>query len=245
MQAGLNSEGIAVQTESIEGSALLLPSLSTPSSTVWISSFIECQAGRKFIIVILLDMRYEKHDCRFSFRPCLKKKGNSMKLIIVRHAAAIERAADISEGKRYLTPEGRLFFRKTARTISQQGINPTMILASPLIRAVQTADILVEAVSYCGPLVVADELAPGFDKSALQNLLNTFQPLKELVIIGHEPDLSLLIASFLSLSDGFNFKKGAAVKLNIDAAVLAKPAIFKWLAVGNKLVTNSKEAFGR
>ena len=168
-----------------------------------------------------------------------------MKLIIVRHAAAIERIADVSEERRYLTPGGRDFFRKTAQTISQKDINPTMILTSPLIRAVQTADILVEAISYLGPLVVADELAPGFNKKALQNLLNTFQSLKELAIIGHEPDLSILIASFLSLPDGFNFKKGTAVKLNIDVTALGKPAVFKWLAVGNRLVRNSKEAFGR
>ena len=111
--------------------------------------------------------------------------------------------------------------------------------------AVQTSDILEEAISSLGSLMVNDEMAPVFEKCALQNLLNTFQPLKELAIIGHEPDLSLLIASFLSLPDGFNFKKGAAVKLNIDSTTLGKPAVFKWLAVGNKLVTNGKEAFGR
>ena len=167
-----------------------------------------------------------------------------MKLVIVRHAAAIERAADVSDEKRYLTPAGRLFFRKTARMIAQQGISPTLILTSPLIRAVQTADILAEVQSYEGPLAVADELAPGFDKSAFQSLLHTFQPLKELVIIGHEPDLSLLIVSLLSLSQGFNFKKGAAIKLNIDAPTLTKPAAFEWLIAGKKLVRDGEEALG-
>ncbi len=40
-----------------------------------------------------------------------------MKLYIVRHAAAIERSVDIPEEHRYLTPEGRSFFRRTARTM--------------------------------------------------------------------------------------------------------------------------------
>ncbi len=168
-----------------------------------------------------------------------------MKLVIVRHAAAIERTAEVSEGKRYLTPEGRDFFRKTAKTMAQKGVNPALILTSPLIRAVQTADVLAEVISYLGPLVVADELAPGFDKAALQNLLQGFPSSKELVIVGHEPDLSLLTASLLSLPDGFNFKKGAAIKLNIEATALGKPAVFKWLAVGNKLFTDHREVFGR
>jgi len=166
-----------------------------------------------------------------------------MKLIIVRHAAAIERTSGISEEYRYLTPEGRDFFRKTARTMWKKGVNPSLILTSPLLRAVQTADILAETISYSGPLVVADELMPGFDKTVLQSLLNTVQTLKELVIVGHEPDLSLLIASFLSLPGGFNFRKGAAVKLNIDSAALNAPATFKWLAVGKKLITDEIDAF--
>lgn len=86
---------------------------------------------------------------------------------------------------------------------------------------------------------------PGFDKTALQSLLNTFQPLKELVIVGHEPDLSLLIASFLSLPGGFNLRKGAAVKLSIDSAALNAPAAFKWLAVGKKLITDGIDAFAQ
>lgn len=168
-----------------------------------------------------------------------------MKLIIVRHAAAIERTSGISEEHRYLTPEGRDFFRKTARTMWKKGVDPGLILASPLLRAVQTADILAEAISYNGPLMVADELMPGFDKTALQSLLNNFQPLKELVVVGHEPDLSLLIASFLSLPDGFNFRKGAAIKLNIDSAALNAPAAFKWLAAGKKLITDDRDAFAQ
>lgn len=166
-----------------------------------------------------------------------------MKLIMVRHAAAVERTSGITEECRYLTPEGREFFRKTARTMRKKGVNPSLILTSPLLRAVQTADILAETIAYIGPLVVADELMPGFDKTALQSLLNTFQPLKELVIVGHEPDLSLLIASFLSLPGGFNLRKGAAVKLSIDSAALNAPAAFKWLAVGKKLITDEIDAF--
>src|SRR6266480_2531501 len=109
-----------------------------------------------------------------------------MKLIIVRHAAAIERTADVPEEQRYLTPEGRAFFRKTARTMLKRGVEPSLILTSPLVRAVQTADILAEALSYIGSVVVTDELSPGFDPEALRRLLKTYQQVDELVIVGHE-----------------------------------------------------------
>jgi phosphohistidine phosphatase len=165
-----------------------------------------------------------------------------MKLILVRHAAASERTDGVLDEKRYLTPEGRVFFRKTARTMLKNGIDPSLILTSPLLRAVQTAEILAETLSFSGPLVVTDELAPGFDMPALQRLFSEFQSVNELVLVGHEPDFSSLIDSLLNLPAGFNFKKGAAIKLKLDPADLQTSAAFKWLAAGKKLVTAREEA---
>ncbi len=159
-----------------------------------------------------------------------------MKLYIVRHAAAIERTADIPEEQRYLTPEGRDFIRKTARTMLPKKVNPDLILTSPLIRSVQTADILAETLSYEGSLQVTDELAPGFGMAELRKVLDTFPAVHELVLVGHEPDLSQVISALLSLPGGFNLKKGVGVKLVIDPAALQSPATLKWAAVGKKLL---------
>ena len=75
----------------------------------------------------------------------------------------------------------------------KQGVEPSLILTSPLIRAVQTAEILAETLGYIGPLLVREELGPGFDMQKLQALLNEFQSADEVVLVGHEPDLSGLI----------------------------------------------------
>jgi len=166
-----------------------------------------------------------------------------MKLIFVRHAAAIEKTGKVSDEKRYLTSEGRVFFRKTALTMLKNGLEPSLILTSPLIRSVQTAEILAETLSFNGPLVVADELAPGFDVVALQTLFKKYQSVNELVLVGHEPDLSSLIVSLLNLPSGFNFKKGAAINLKFDPARPEKRAIFKWLAAGKNMIPKRKDAF--
>jgi phosphohistidine phosphatase SixA len=63
------------------------------------------------------------------------------------------------------------------------------------------------------------------------------------VLVGHEPDMSGIIVSLMHLARGFNFKKGAAVRLKIDPADLSVPAAFKWLALGKKLITDQDEAF--
>lgn len=164
-----------------------------------------------------------------------------MKLILVRHAAAVERSVGIPEEWRYLTPEGRDFFRKTARTLAKEGVKPDLILTSPLLRAVQTADILAEALSYGGSLVARGELGPGFDLASLQRLLGEFSALKELVLVGHEPDLSRLIISLLGLPNEFDFKKGAVVRMKVSAG--KQHASFNWLVAGKKVVTDPEDAF--
>jgi phosphohistidine phosphatase len=167
-----------------------------------------------------------------------------MKLIFVRHAEALDRTAAMTDEMRYLTSEGRGSFRKTARTMLKQGVEPSLILTSPLIRAVQTAEILAETLAFFGPLLVRNELRPGFDMEKLQELLNEFQSADEVVFVGHEPDLSGLITALLSLPDGFDLKKGAAVKLKADPKNLQNTALFKWLVIGKKLVRKCDELSG-
>jgi hypothetical protein len=91
--------------------------------------------------------------------------------------------------------------------------------------------------------MVMNELNAGFDMPALRKILHDFQPLQELVVVGQEPDMSCLTASLLSLAGGFDFKRGAAVNMKINPFDLQERAVFKWMAVGKKLVRSRKEAF--
>lgn len=167
-----------------------------------------------------------------------------MNLIFVRHAVAVERTADIPEERRHLTSEGRAFLRKTARTMLKNGVEPSLILTSPLLRSVQSADILAESLSYIGPVMVAEELSPGFELAALQRLIATYHQMDELILVGHEPDLSGVVSALLHLEESFSFKKGTAIKLacrnGFDTA-----ARFKWLVAGKKLIRTRKESYAQ
>ena len=100
------------------------------------------------------------------------------------------------------------------------------------MRSVQTAGILAEGLSYIGPVIATDELSPGFDDASLRTLWEKYQQVDELVLlVGAEPDLGGAVASLLSLHGGFDYKKGSASKLKMDAES-GKPAAFKWLASG-------------
>jgi phosphohistidine phosphatase len=149
-----------------------------------------------------------------------------MKLYLVRHAEAIERSGTTPDASRYLTTKGRLAFRKIARRVRRAGIAPDVIFTSPLLRAVQTAEILAERLKHEGPVVVAKELSPGFDLPALRSLLAEAGNPREAAFVGHEPDLGTLAAILLDVPGGFPLRKGAVLALEADGSVRKGSAKF-------------------
>ena len=151
-----------------------------------------------------------------------------MKLYFIRHAEAIERSGTTPDASRYLTTKGRLAFRKIARRVRKAGIAPSVIFTSPLLRAVQTAEILAERLKYEGPVVVAKELSHGFDLQALRSLLMDAGAPEEAAFVGHEPDLGLLAATLMTVPEGFPLRKGSVLALESDGSARKGSARFLW-----------------
>lgn len=160
-----------------------------------------------------------------------------MRLYLVRHAEAIERSGATPDASRYLTPKGRTAFRRIARRAREAGIAPEVIFTSPLLRAVQTAEILAERLKHEGPVVVANELSPGFDDRALRSLLAGAGSLAEAAFVGHEPDLGDLAALLLSLRGDFPLRKGAVVALEVEGTAQRGAGKFLWMEDGKGTAT--------
>ena len=155
-----------------------------------------------------------------------------MKLYLVRHAEAIERSSTTPDASRYLTTKGRLSFRKIARRVRKSGVAPVVIFTSPLLRSVQTAEILAERLKHKGEVVVARELSPGFDLRALRALLAGAGNPEEAAFVGHEPDLGGIAATLMSVPGGFPLRKGAVVALEAGKGVMKGTAELLWMEDG-------------
>src|SRR5512139_245626 len=149
------------------------------------------------------------------------------------------------DAARYLTPKGRIAFRKIARRVREAGIAPDVIFTSPLLRSVQTAEILAERLKHEGPLVVAKELSPGFDDRALRSLLADAGNPAEAAFVGHEPDLGDIAATLLSLREGFPLRKGAVLALEVTGAAQGGAAKFLWMEDGKGTADGPPGAGGR
>lgn len=157
-----------------------------------------------------------------------------MKLYLIRHGEAIARCETVSEEDRWLTAAGRNDFRANARRLGKKVAVPDVIATSPLVRAVQTADILAETLRFDGEVRVSQELAPGFSAEGLFRLAAACGSPRSLAVVGHEPDLGEVLARLLGRDEALPFKKGAIVSLKLEPAGSGTPARFRWLIQGGK-----------
>lgn len=84
-----------------------------------------------------------------------------MKIYILRHGIADDQQPGQSDSDRSLTPEGRKKLRSVLRASRAAGVAPSLILTSPLRRAVQTAELAAEILEYKGDLLRTNALEPG------------------------------------------------------------------------------------
>jgi len=159
------------------------------------------------------------------------------RIYIVRHAIAEEVSADGTDESRALTAEGRKKMRKAARGLASLGAAPERLLSSPLVRARQTAEIVVEA--FPGLTIEeCDALAPAVDERALTRAVSAASAGGDVMLVGHEPDLSGMLAYWLTGSRfafETRFKKGAVACLLVDALPPTGKAILEWLMTASQL----------
>lgn len=138
-----------------------------------------------------------------------------MKLYFFRHAIAESIAsADMEDAKRKLTDEGKARTKKAAAVLAALGVRPAKLYSSPLVRALQTADLLAPALGL--KVEVRDEMAHGFDVNGVAALIHDLSEDEDVMFVGHEPDFSGIIAK---LTGGdVKMKKGGLARVDVTSA---------------------------
>jgi phosphohistidine phosphatase len=139
-----------------------------------------------------------------------------MRLLIVRHAAAVARdTPGLADADRALTPEGRERFEEAAAGLARVTDPPDVLLASPWRRARQTAEILGRAFGGIEPEDL-DALAGG-TFAAVAKALDLRERDAMVALVGHEPQLSDLLGHLLGSREGdrLAFKKGGAALVDV------------------------------
>jgi phosphohistidine phosphatase len=137
-----------------------------------------------------------------------------MNLYLLRHANADTVAT--TDDERRLSGKGIEQAQKVARFCRERGLFLPLILSSPLPRAQETAQPVAEALG--AELRVERWLAAGMHPEAALEELKAHRSLPGVMIVGHEPDFSQLIAHLLGLpsSTQVHVRKASLTLLALD-----------------------------
>jgi len=133
-----------------------------------------------------------------------------MDLLVIRHAKAEDHGHPAGDAARALVAKGRKQAERLGEFLRRVDIVPEITLTSPLVRARQTAEILCTAAGAPEP-VVQPWLACGLHPDTARHELAGFLTFSRVAIVGHEPDLSQLIASLLGTGAGTIQVKKASI----------------------------------
>jgi phosphohistidine phosphatase len=144
-----------------------------------------------------------------------------MLLLLNRHANAGTRdpAKWPDDRDRPLTDKGRTVEREVGRYLRKRGVAPTLVLSSPWTRAMQTAEILVEAARVPRPPVPCDPLADDPDLVRLQDFVGNQPPEAIVALVGHSPwmeELASLLLAGETTSVRLDFPKSGVLGMDLD-----------------------------
>jgi phosphohistidine phosphatase len=137
-----------------------------------------------------------------------------MELYIVRHGIAIDREDPKCppDPERFLTEEGKEKTRQVAKGVAEVASVPDLILTSPYLRALQTAEIFADAMEYSkNKIRRSDLLLPGAEPLQLFRELAKDKDLSSVFIFGHAPHLDDILATSIATKHHISSLKKAGV----------------------------------
>jgi phosphohistidine phosphatase len=152
-----------------------------------------------------------------------------MKIFLIRHCEAIDYQTETvrNDEYRFITPKGRKISTTVFKKIRNEFAGLEKIYTSPLIRAVQTAEILASTLKFKFDVEVVNELSLSSTPQAIIELIKRNAIFESMAFIGHEPVLSKTVSEMTGIGElQFPFKKSGVCY--IDYEPKSSKGEFKW-----------------
>lgn len=151
-------------------------------------------------------------------------------LYLVRHAIAEEQGSDYpDDAKRPLTRRGRERMRRGVEGFRSLRPKVELILTSPLVRAVHTAEILSSGLDDA-PIETLAALAPGHGPRQVAQALSDASKADVIALVGHEPGLGKLAGWLVGSRRPILFRKGGIARIDVKSLPPAQNGTLIWHA---------------
>ncbi len=147
-----------------------------------------------------------------------------MNVFFIRHAEAIDYETETvkSDEYRYITEEGRKETRKAAKILRKEMKHVNKFFSSPLIRAVQTAELFAAMIKFKGSIEIVNELQNEYTTGSVQDLIRRNSGLDSIALVGHEPKMSVLIRIMSDKKSFSDFSKSGVCLVELKGAESGK-----------------------
>jgi phosphohistidine phosphatase len=138
-----------------------------------------------------------------------------VELLLVRHAVAVPAPAGGEDAARPLSEQGRREFADAVRGLRRSKVRIDLLLHSPMLRAVETADLLARLLAKGGETAVLTHLAEPPSEALLAEVTA-----ERTALVGHQPWMGelcgWLVLGSLDQGERFPFEKGGVARLTGD-----------------------------
>jgi phosphohistidine phosphatase SixA len=151
---------------------------------------------------------------------------SSIQLHLLRHAHAGDPLKWTGpDDVRPLSEKGRGQAERLGLFLAEADFEPDAILSSPKTRALETARLVATPLGL--PTRVVDALAGPLDIDMLEELLDASgNPVRPL-LVGHDPDFSVLAAELVGIAD-MAIRKGTLVRIDLERPIRPGTGVLRW-----------------
>lgn len=141
----------------------------------------------------------------------------AMLLTLVRHGDAGSPRNSLGDAGRWLSTHGRSQALATGRALAEREVRPTHVWTSPLVRAVQTAELILAALDYAGEAETRDDLYPDSSPAQMLAALRTLPASADVLAVGHMPYMASAAGAALDLGVG-GLSTAEAFRIELDGS---------------------------
>lgn len=164
-----------------------------------------------------------------------------MDVYVLRHGVADERdfRKYPDDDLRPLIPEGIDKLTRQAKGLKAAGLSVDLVISSPLVRAVQTAEVIMAGLEIVGDLAYSEALAPeAHPYLLLEDLASKYSRVDRVMVVGHEPHMSSFVSMVVTGDPNglIRMKKGALCKLRIPRVDGLRSGWLEWLMTPDQMI---------
>lgn len=156
-----------------------------------------------------------------------------MDVYLIRHTKALDLGeCDCERDEdRPLSEKGEEQARMLAHTLQRRGVELDLILSTPLLRARQTAEVIIDEWSASTPpeLKVSERITPECKPRKLAKTLRGLLP-DRVGVVGHQPDLGNWAAWLIGCKNAYlDFAKGGVAHISWERELSKGSGALLWL----------------